>query len=96
MTNLDGKSLARLCGNHYTFSALTTDGKVFSWGKELGGYKVPTNTGYEGINGKKIVDITQGDRFILAIMNDGTLQGYGYNSVALLGTGTHLYKLLTY
>ncbi|MES2598788.1 MAG: choice-of-anchor D domain-containing protein [Verrucomicrobiota bacterium] len=100
---LEGKTIVQLAMGDSHCLALTTEGKVYSWGSSysgqlgyLGGdgrsaYPVQTDAG-SSLAGKTVVAIAAGANHSLALCSDGTVSAWGSNTQGELGAagGTQL------
>jgi alpha-tubulin suppressor-like RCC1 family protein len=82
------------CGAYFSL-ALTTDGKIFSWGDNTFGQlgdgtttqrTIPVFCG--AIGGKTVAAIAAGGNHCLALTTDGLVYSWGYNGYGQLGDGT--------
>ncbi|WP_170266625.1 choice-of-anchor D domain-containing protein [Brevifollis gellanilyticus] len=86
------------CGTYHTL-ALTTEGRVYAWGKNgflgftattPGSFSLPapvnTDSGVSALHGKTVVAVAAGgDSYSLALCSDGSLVSWGYNPFGQLG-----------
>ena len=100
-TPIEGKRVVKVAAGYDTSFAITSDGKLYSWGEnnhgQLGRGSVsiifnPTPqevvTAGTPMSGKKIVDIVSNQATTLALDSDGVLYSWGYNEHGELGQGT--------
>ena len=97
-----GEKLIDISLNSFHVIALTSSGRVFTWGgNEFGqlgdGTTVPQNlpidiTSKFKLYGAKIIKVFSGDSHTAAITNDGRLYIWGYNINGQLGDGTNIDK----
>ncbi|MCL2371495.1 IPT/TIG domain-containing protein [Candidatus Saccharibacteria bacterium] len=83
-------------GNNYSF-AVSADGEVFSWGQNANGQlgngtttnsNIPTAVDMSGVlAGRRIVQITGGNGHTLAVDDEGSVFGWGFNNAGQLGLG---------
>jgi alpha-tubulin suppressor-like RCC1 family protein len=98
---LAGKVVTALSANHVYTLALTSDGKVYSWGANFGGQLGLGDTTDRStpqlvqgaLAGKTIVSISAGLAHALALASDGTVYGWGNNLYRTLGDGTTTTRL---
>ena len=86
-------------GSAHSF-ALTTDGKIYAWGRynegQLGQAVLPSanqltpievDTTASSLAGETVIAISSGNQFGLALTEDGEIHGWGQNSNGQLGDG---------
>ena len=84
----------------FSVYARTSDGKVWGWGKndlgllgrETGGLDMVAPGLVPGITTAKALAV--GERHSLALLQDGSVVAWGYNTFGQLGDGTRTYRLL--
>ncbi len=95
---LAGKTIVQIARGASHTLALTSDGKVFSWGLNTNGQlgngsttlrtsPVTVSAG-SALLGKKVIFIAAGDSHSLALCSDGTLAAWGLNTSGQLGDNT--------
>ena len=98
---LAGKTVAKVAGSSLHTLALTTEGKVYSWGENFGGQLGLGDTTdrltpqlVEGaLVGKTIVAISASTSHNLVLASDGTVYGWGNNIYGTVGDGTTITRL---
>ncbi len=95
---LAGKTLAGVVGGEAFSLALTTDGGVYAWGRNIHGQlgngtnissDVPVAVDMSGaLSGKTIVAIAAGSYHALALASDGTVYAWGHNAEGEFGNGS--------
>jgi len=95
---LAGKTILSLAAGLRHSLALCSDGTLAAWGLNGDGQfgngtrtasNIPVAAGTTGIlTGKRVVAISAGTDFSLALCSDGTLAAWGLNSNGVLGNGT--------
>ncbi|XP_035730999.1 RCC1 and BTB domain-containing protein 1-like isoform X1 [Vespa mandarinia] len=88
------------CGSHHSL-ALTDEGEVYAWGQNNCGQVgsgISSNQGAprkinSSLTGKKVVSITCGQTYSMAVTNNGEIYGWGHNGVGQLGNGTYTNQL---
>ena len=96
---LAGRTVVAIQANFAYSLALTSDGRVFSWGDNTYGQlgdgtstpsSVPVAVNPSGeLAGKTVVAITGGDYHSLALTSEGRVYAWGCNSEGELGNGTN-------
>ncbi|WGD36251.1 hypothetical protein [Lysinibacter sp. HNR] len=94
---LSGKTVVQISGSMLNSSALTEDGKVYTWGLNVSGQlgngtvddsSVPVAVSPTGSFGDApISKISMGEETVLALAEDGTLHAWGSNAQHQLGNG---------
>ncbi|GEP41912.1 choice-of-anchor D domain-containing protein [Brevifollis gellanilyticus] len=98
---LAGKTVVQVVQGGIFSLALTTEGRVYSWGSDFNGalgnsstteailpVAVNTESGTSALYGKEVVYLTAGRNHSLAVCSDGTVVGWGRNDSGQLGDGT--------
>ncbi len=95
---LAGKTLAGVVSGEAFSLALTTDGGLYSWGRNIHGQlgngttvssSVPVAVNMSGaLSGKTIVALAAGSYHALALASDGTVYGWGHNAEGELGNNS--------
>jgi len=95
---LNGKTIIQIASGIFHSIALTSDGKVYTWGYNYYGQlgngnntdsNVPVSVVTSGVlSGKTIVYVTCGGYHSIAVASDGTVYTWGFNSDGQLGNGT--------
>ena len=95
---LAGKTILSLAAGYSHSLALCSDGTLAAWGTNDSGQfgngnrtssNIPVAAGTTGmLTGKRVVAISAGTNFSLAVCSDGTLAAWGLNSNGVLGNGT--------
>jgi alpha-tubulin suppressor-like RCC1 family protein len=99
---LDGKTVTQIAAGGFCSLALTSDGKLYSWGSngygQLGNGTSGINTNSPTpvavdmtgvLNGKTVTQMVAGNAHSLALANDGKLYSWGANNSGQLGNGTN-------
>ncbi|CAM1326226.1 Uncharacterised protein g9199 [Pycnogonum litorale] len=88
---IDSRIKQLSCGAAHT-ALITTNGEVFTWGRNYDGQlgigsrkEIRTPTMLIGINDKRMVDISCGSDFTIALDSSGRLWGWGRNDLGQLG-----------
>lgn len=95
---LSGKTIAQVsCGSTHSV-ALSTEGKVYSWGSNTNGQlgdpsvswrsvpgEVDSTSVMSALAGKTVVSVSAGSYHTLALCSDGTVVSWGENSSGMLG-----------
>ena len=94
---LSGKTITAIAASYYASYALTSDGKVYSWGYNANGSlgngnfnssSVPVAVSTSGVlNGKAVTAITASLYSGYALADDGKVYSWGGNSYGALGNG---------
>jgi alpha-tubulin suppressor-like RCC1 family protein len=94
---LTGKTVVSISSRIQHGLALCSDGTVVAWGRNVKGQlgngalldkSAPVAVNQSGVlAGKRVVSISTGDQFSLALCSDGTVASWGYNNVGQLGIG---------
>jgi alpha-tubulin suppressor-like RCC1 family protein len=99
---LAGKKVTKVSAGYAHAIALTEDGLLYAWGDNssytyLGDYtlttsesSVPRALRMEEFGSRQIVQIVAGQNHNLALADDGTLYGWGFNSRGYLGNGDNM------
>ncbi len=95
---LAGKSVSQLCAGAHFSLVLTTDGGLYSWGKndrgQLGIGIAPNSNQPVAVDvsmalaGKAPITLAAGDDHVLCVTSDGGLYAWGANDRGQLGIGT--------
>ncbi len=95
---LSGKIISQIALGSYHSIALSSDGKVYTWGSgnfgQLGNQtftdtSVPVAVDTNGVlSGKTIIQVAAGYNHSIALASDGTIYTWGDNSIGQLGNGT--------
>ncbi|KAK2577032.1 hypothetical protein KPH14_011991 [Odynerus spinipes] len=88
------------CGSHHSL-ALTDEGEVYAWGQNNCGQVgsgISSNQGAprkvnSALTGKKVVSITCGQTYSMAVTDSGEVYGWGHNGVGQLGNGNYTNQL---
>lgn len=89
---LSGQTVVAIAaGENHSF-AITSDGRLFTWGKRRAGFGVTVNSltpvelNSGGLAGKTVVAISPGGNVDLALTSEGEMYGWGNSSFGQLGT----------
>jgi len=91
---LVGKRIFKMDGGAWHTVALTTTGMVFTWGSSDSGqlghgdteeHKLPTLI--TSLKGTKIIDISCGEHFVVAVAENGKIYSWGSGEFGQLGLG---------
>ncbi len=104
-TGLSGRTVVKVCAGGSSSLALTSDGRVFAWGRGINGQLgtgnnsssyVPVEITASGpLAGKSIVSIAAGSGHCLALSEEGQVYGWGANDDYQLGLGYYAYSIST-
>ena len=97
-----GETVVTISLGAYHSSAVTSEGRLFTWGENLNGQVgngttnrryIPTDiTSQFNLNeGETITNVSLGSYYSLAITSENRVFGWGYNLFGQLGTGTSSY-----
>lgn len=79
-SELNGQNIKEITSGVSFSAALTEEGKVYVWGKDIENVlTIPENI-QKVINSEKVVDIAAGDRHIVILTENEKVYGWGYNS----------------
>ncbi|XP_015440435.1 PREDICTED: RCC1 and BTB domain-containing protein 1-like [Dufourea novaeangliae] len=99
--NLSKKFIVKIaCGSQHSL-ALTDDGELYAWGRnnygQLGegedtNHNAPRKV-YFNLKNEKLIRISCGDSFSIAVTDNGKVYSWGYNRVGQLGIGNYLLQV---
>lgn len=97
-TPLEGKEIVQVATGYHQTLAVDSDGRVYVWGRtnllaadgtnQETAVPVELRTAGTPMAGKKIVAVSAGTSYSLALDADGALYGWGANQLGQLATGT--------
>lgn len=79
-SELNGQNIREITSGVSFSAALTEEGKVYVWGKDIENVLTIPESIQEVIENEKVVDIAAGDRHIVILTENEKVYGWGYNS----------------